>query len=173
MQLGGVRLECERALERRPRLIEPAEQLQHVAELVQHRHVLGREFRRARIAHRRRGERVLRLKGVGEVDVKARIVRLERDRPLQAGHPLGNSAAVEEGVAEIAVRLGDGGVERDRPRDQIDRGVGLATLAVDHAEQMQAIELPGIAVQDVAIDPLRLGEAAVLMMAEGALQRSG
>ena len=74
-------------------------------------------------------------------------------------------------LTQVVVILGDCGVDGDRPVNQINRGLGLVQLTYQYPEQMQRIGVIWNLVQDLAIEPLRLGPAARLVMPQGDLQR--
>ena len=66
---------------------------------------------------------------------------------------------------------GDGGVDADRPADQLDRDVRVARLAGEEAQPVPCTGLVGEMGQDLAIDLLGLGQSAGLVMPDGDLQR--
>ena len=68
---------------------------------------------------------------------------------------------------------GDGGVDRDRPADELDRRGGVAGLKGEDPEHIQRIGMIGSLGKDLAIDSLRLGELAksAWVMAKGDLER--
>ncbi len=79
--------------------------------------------------------------------------------------------------AEIAVRGGDGRIERDGLADQLDGLLRFAGLQRNDAQQMRGLEGLGILLEDIAINLLGLGKAALLMqghaLAEFVLDRRG
>ncbi len=57
-------------------------------------------------------------------------------------------------------------VDRYRFTDPFDRDVVLSALGGDDAEQMEAVEMPGIEGQDLTVMLFGVGQAAVLVVAE-------
>ena len=74
-------------------------------------------------------------------------------------------------LTQSAVVLGDAGVDGDRPADQVDRRSQVAGLTGQDAQQMERIGMVGDLGQDLAIDRLRLGQPAGLVMPDGDLHR--
>src|SRR5262249_21180320 len=76
-----------------------------------------------------------------------------------------------EHQAEIAVGVGGARIDLERLGDQPEGLAGATTLQLEHAAQMQGVELPGMRLEHAAVDLLRLVQAPLLMRGERLLDR--
>ena len=95
----------------------------------------------------------------------ATALRVMRDRRL---------APAERAIRfrDAAVLGGDAVVRGDRLSDQIDRLFGPAGLQRDHPEEMQAVELARVGVEDAAIELLGFLQLSGLVTPERELVQS-
>ena len=61
-------------------------------------------------------------------------------------------------ITEVVPGIGVAGRQRQRAFDAGDRAVALSDLVIEHAEEVQRVDVIGIPGEDVLIDPLRLDE---------------
>src|SRR5205807_3029905 len=95
------------------------------------------------------------------------IVGLERDRLVVARERLEQPAQLLQRGATVVVRRRGGGILPERRIDLADRFLVAAALMMDDAEQMQAVEMPGVRTQYLGVERLGLRQAAGLVEGQG------
>ena len=153
------------------RLVHPPLLLADISEIEMRQGVVRLERKRTPITFRRLVETSLRDQEISQMEMQHRRLGLERQRALEALPSLGEPAEAQQGDAELAMRLCRIRPERERTRDQFDRFIGIAALAADHAQQVEAIEVIRMTIEDGPINHRRLVEMTLAMVAEGAGQR--
>jgi hypothetical protein len=105
--------------------------------------------------------------------VNGRIIIRQFDRPAERGDRFLISSQCAEVFRQPAVKLSLIRANLQGAGDEIDRGLGLAALAVYHPQQMQGVWVVGFADQNLAIKLVRLIEPPGAMMLQAGGNRVG
>ena len=93
----------------------------------------------------------------GEIAPELDQVRLQIDGPTEGGDGLVGSAESMQGVAKIAVGLGESWHRGGRFGDQVGGGFRISGLERHDAEEVIGVRIRGLSGEDLSIDPFRLG----------------
>ena len=113
------------------------------------------------------GQPSLSLPDVAQIVVGPGKVGIQLQRPAVTGDGLGNSPQRAIGFAEVVVKQGLAGVERDGSLDVAHRRLGPARLLGDDSQQVQSLGLIGLGGQDLPVELLRGLQAAGLVVLDG------
>jgi len=101
------------------------------------------------------------------------IAGMQAQGLVVGGQCIGAAAQILQGSAQVAVGRRLGRVDGDGLADQRHRPRGVALLAMDHAEQVQGVELVRRGGQHRAVQVLGLRQPACLVVGDGLLQQRG
>ena len=102
--------------------------------------------------------------GVPQIVPGVGKIRAQLKRLTKCGHRFLPSRRLDEHHAEIERIMGLLWIDFDGAADRLDRLLGLAALAENHAEVMQGIRVIRVLLEDATIEFLGLGQAIGLVM---------
>jgi len=105
--------------------------------------------------------------------MRLKVIRLFGDGAVETTDGFVVATETRERMSEIEQRARRARVDRERLPDQVCALGELAVLDLHRAEQLQGIELGRDALEDLAIDPLRLDQLAALMQRHRVAQARG
>ena len=101
------------------------------------------------------------------------VIRLDGKRSLEARQRVREPAQLLERKAAIAVRRRVSRIRLQCGIDLTNRRSVIAALMVDDADEMQALEMIGLDIEDLSIRCLRLNQATTVMQREGTPEDRG
>jgi len=94
--------------------------------------------------------------GVAAVHQRIHVLAVDRQRLVGAGERILRPVERPQDARVVGVAVGGRGIDRKRPADQAVRLGELAALGGDQAEEMQRLELVGIAAEHLPVERLCL-----------------
>ena len=101
------------------------------------------------------------------------VVGLEGEGAFETGDRLVEVSAGALEFGEVAVKVGDVGLDGDGAGDQLDGALGLAGLAEDDAEQVEGEGVVWLLNEDLAVDLAGFGDCAGAVEFDGGIELLG
>ncbi len=131
----------------------------------------GLDAQRARVAVQRLVQPAQAPQRIAAVVPGQRVVRIQAQRRLVAVQRRAGAAQVLQRGAQVAVRARLLRVDGQRVRDQARRQRRIAALALDHAQQVQGVELARRGLQHLPVQRLGRVQPALPVQLHGLLQQ--
>ena len=147
------------------RLMHAIELEQGVAPIAERTDMVGAKRQRTVKARKRFGDAIDAQPGDAQAIVRVRILRCDPACGLIAGNRVLGSPRCQEHQTQITLCICPARVERQGSTQELFGALEPPALIVEHGGEMERIEMPRVAAQDLGIELLRRVELARFMQA--------